>query len=81
MVVRCPARAAPLACSRGDDCRGRLADAVERFRREEGAYANSHDSYRRGARHSGAVYIGGVSIPARKDRSVWVVEGTGSAGR
>lgn len=51
-----------------------LAAAVEQFRREEGAYSNSYDWYRRSALGSGSVYIGGVSIPAWKQGGAWVVD-------
>ncbi len=51
-----------------------LATAVDRLRQEEGAYTNSYDWYRQSALRNGTVYIGSVSVPARKQRGAWVVD-------
>jgi hypothetical protein len=52
----------------------RLSDALERYRREEGAYTNAYEWYRREAHRSRSVSIGRERIPARKVGGVWSVD-------
>lgn len=52
----------------------RLADALDRYRREEDAYTNSYDWYRRDAQRSGSVTVGRVRIPAQKVSGAWCVD-------
>jgi hypothetical protein len=51
----------------------RLSEAVARFRREEGAYSNAYDWYRRSAQRYGNAYIGGMDVPVHKERGAWYV--------
>jgi hypothetical protein len=52
----------------------RLPEALERYRREEDAYTNSYEWYRRDAHRSGSVSVDGVHIPARKIGRAWSVD-------
>ena len=56
-----------------DESSLRLAEAVDRFRREDGSVSNSYDWYRRRAHESGMVLIGQTQIRAWKERGVWSV--------
>jgi len=52
----------------------RLADAVERYRREGRAPSNSYVWYRRSAAREGSVWIGRNEVRAWKEKNAWYVD-------
>jgi hypothetical protein len=51
-----------------------LSEAVERYKREPGAYSNAYEWYRRSAQRGNEISIHGHAIPAVKVGSRWTVD-------
>ena len=51
-----------------------LKEAVEQYKQEERSASNSYGWYRKQARKSEGVWIGGIHISAIKQKGVWYVD-------